>query len=144
MVVDTVLIPVSNTHTQSDADVNVSLQKSSSCCVSQRVPVADLLTLGLFHLSPVSFLLLTRTVEPQGDPTQPLPGPQAAAAGEHCQDQRDLGQLEERNLERKRLLVGGIGLATAHSRFTLGYLFAFGVQHGQLHISVWKQGRGER
>lgn len=100
------------------------------------MPVADLLSLRHFHLCPVGLLLLAGAVEAQGDPAQPLPGPHAAPAAEHRQHQGHLGQLEERHLEQKRLLVGGVGLAAAHSRLTLGHLFPLRVQHGQLHVGV--------
>jgi len=85
--------------------------------------VADLLTLRLFHLCPVALLLLAGAVEAQRGPAQPLPGPHAASAAEHRQHQRHLGELEERHLEQKRLLVGGVGLAAAHGRLKLGHPF---------------------
>lgn len=107
--------------------------------VSESMPVADLLPLCLSHLGPVGLLLLGRAAVAQGDPAQPLPGPHAAPPAEHRHHQRDLGELEERHLEDKRLLVGGVRLAAAHGRLALGHLFALGVQHGQLNIGVCKE-----
>lgn len=105
-------------------------------CVRECVPVTDLLTFCIFHLRPVGLLLLASTVEAQGDPAQPLPGPHAVPAAEHGEHQRHLGQLEERHLEHKGLLVDGVGLATANGRPALGHLFAFRVQHRQPHVGV--------
>ena len=108
-------------------------------CVGQCVPVGDLLPLRLLHLCPVGLLVLASAVEAQGDAAQPLPGPHAAPPAEHRQHQRHLGQLEERHLEQEGLLVGGVGLPAAHGSLTLGHLLPLGVQHGQLHVGVWKR-----
>lgn len=103
--------------------------------------MANLLPLCLPHLCPVGLLLLGGAAVAQGDPAQPLPGPHAAPPAEHGHHQRHLGQLEERHLEDKRLLVGGVGLAAAHGRLAFGHLFALGVQHGQFNVGVWKERR---
>lgn len=104
--------------------------------------MAHLLALGLLHLGPVRLLLLAGAVEAQRHPAQALARPHAAAAAEHAEHQRHLGQLEQRHLEHERLLVAGVGLAAAHGRLALGHLLPLGVQHGQLHVGVCGDGGG--
>lgn len=99
------------------------------------MPAADLLSFGLFHLSPVGQLLLPRAVEAQRNPTNHLL-PLHAALAVDGQDERDVRQLEESYLEDKRLFEGGVGLPAADGRLTLGHLVAHGVQQRQLDVRV--------
>lgn len=95
--------------------------------LQQAVPAADLLSFGLFHLSPVGQLFLPRAVEAQRDPANHLFALHAALVVDG-QDERDVGELEQSHLEDECLFVGGVGLASADGRLTFGHLVAHGVQ----------------
>lgn len=95
--------------------------------LQQTVPTADLLSFGLFHLSPVGQLLLPRAVEAQRNPANHLLTLHAALTVDG-QDERHVRQLEKSDLEDKRLFEGGVGLSSADGRLTLGHLVAHGVQ----------------
>lgn len=116
----------------------VPLWEQSGCAVTpdmslrllglqQTVPVADLLSFGLFHLSPVGQFFLPRAVEAQRDPANHLLALHAALVVDR-QDECDVGELEQSHLEDECLFVGGVGLASADGRLTLGHLVAHGVQ----------------
>lgn len=89
--------------------------------------MADLLSFGLLHLSPVGELLLPGTVEAQGNPADHLLTLHTALVVDG-EDERDVRQLEKGYLEHKGLFVGRIGLTAADRRLTLGHLVAHGVQ----------------
>jgi len=99
------------------------------------VPVADLLSFGLFHLSPVGELVLPRAVEAQRNPADHLFALHTALVVDG-EDERDVRELKKRHLEHKCLLVGGVGLTAAHGCLALGHLLPLGVQHSELHIRV--------
>lgn len=77
------------------------------------MPAAHLLSSALLHVLPVELLLLAAAVLPQRDPAHHLFALHAAA-GVNGDQQRDIGQLEQRHLEDKCLLVDWVGLAAAH------------------------------
>lgn len=95
--------------------------------LQQTVPAADLLSFALFHLSPVGQFFLPRAVEAQRDPANHLLALHAALVVDR-QDERDVGELEQSHLEDECLFVGGVRLASADGRLTLGHLVAHGVQ----------------
>lgn len=99
------------------------------------MPTANLLSFGLFHLSPVSEFLLSRAVEAQRNPANHLLTLHAALAVDG-EDERDVRQLEKSNLEDECLFVGRVGLTSADGRLTLGHLVAHGVQQSQLDIRI--------
>lgn len=91
------------------------------------MPAADLPSFGLLHVRPMAELVFPGAVEAQGDPANQLL-PLHAALVVDGQDERDVGQLEQRHLEHEGLLVGGVGLSPADGRLTLGHLMTHGVQ----------------
>lgn len=103
--------------------------------LQQTVPTANLLSFRLFHLSPVGQLLLPRAVEAQRNPANHLLALHAALAVDG-QDERNIRQLEKSYLEDKGLFEGGVGLAAADGRLTLGHLVAHGVEQRQLDIRI--------
>lgn len=108
--------------------------------LQQTVPVANLLSFGLFHLSPVGELLLSRAVEAEWNPANHLLTLHAALVVDG-EDERDVRQLEKSHLEDKRLFVGRVGLTSADGRLTLGHLVAHGVQQGQLNVCICARNR---
>lgn len=105
------------------------------------MPSTHLLSFRLLHLSPVRELVLARAVQTQRDPADHLLALDAAFVVDG-EDERDIRQLEECHLEDERLPVGGVRLAAAQRRFTLGHLLTHGVQQGQLHVRVYKEEEG--
>lgn len=95
--------------------------------LQQTVPVANLLSFRLFHLSPVGELLLSRTVEAEWNPTNHLFALHASLVV-HRKDECDVWKLEQGYLEDKRLFVGWIGLAPTDGCLALWHLVAHGVQ----------------
>lgn len=108
--------------------------------LQQTVPAANLLSFGLFHLSPVGELLLPGAVEAERNPSDHLL-PLHAALVVDGEDERDFRKLEKRYLEDERLLVGGVGLTAADGRLAFGHLVTHGVQQGQLNIGICARNR---
>lgn len=100
--------------------------------------MTHLLSFRLLHLCPVCELVLARAVQAQRDPADHLLALDAAFVVDG-EDERDVRQLEQRHLEHERLPVGGVGLAAAQRRLTLGHLLTHGVQQSQLHVRVYKE-----
>lgn len=95
--------------------------------LQQTVPMANLLSFWLLHLSPVGELLLSRAVEAKRDPADHLLALHAALVVDG-EDKCDVRQLEKSYLEDKRLFVGRVGLTSTDGCLTLGHLVAHGVQ----------------
>lgn len=104
------------------------------------MPAANLLSFGLFHLSPVGELLLPGAVEAERNPSDHLL-PLHAALVVDGEDERDVRKLEKRYLEDERLLVGGVGLTAADGRLAFGHLVTHGVQQGQFNIGICARNR---
>lgn len=102
------------------------------------MPPTHLLPFRLLHLSPVRELVLAGAVQAQRDPADHLLALDAAFVVDG-EDERDVRQLEQRHLEHERLPVGGVRLAAAQRRLTLGHLLTHGVQQGQLYVRVCEQ-----
>lgn len=113
---------------------------SSTLGLQKAVPAADLLSFRLLHLSPVRQLLLPGAVQAQGDPANHLLALHTPLVVNR-KDESDVRKLEQRHLEHKRLLVGGVGLPTTDGRLTLGHFLTHGVQQSQLYIRVCSEGR---
>ena len=111
--------------------------------LQQDVPAADLLSSALLHVLPVELLLLSAAVLAQSDPAHHFFAFHAAAVVDG-DEQRNVGQLEQRHLEDERLLVYGVGLATTHRRLTPGDLLTHRVQQSQTPVSVWTSGGEEK
>lgn len=95
--------------------------------LQQAVPAANLLSFRLFHLSPVSELLLSRAVEAEWNPANHLLALHAALVV-HRDDKCDVWELEKGYLEDKRLFVGWVGLTSADGCLALWHLVAHGVE----------------
>lgn len=99
------------------------------------MPTADLLSFGLFHLSPVGELFLSGAVQAQRNPADHLLALHAALVVDG-EDERDIRELEKGHLEDKSLFVGRVGLTSTDGRLTLGHFVAHGVQQGQLDVRI--------
>lgn len=99
------------------------------------MPPADLRPLRFLHFLPVTLLFLPAAVLPHGNPADHLLALHAALVvyGDH---ERDVGELEEGNLEDESFLVDGVGLSSADGGLAARHLLAHGVEQAELSVGV--------
>lgn len=107
--------------------------------LQQDVPTAYLLPPTLPHVLPVELLLFAAAVLAQRDPAHHCFSIHAAAVVDGDQ-QRDVGQLEQRHLEDEHLLVDGVGLTATHRSLAPRDLLTHRVQQRQSSVGVCSDG----